>query len=292
MSEHPHQREHSRGQRELFLALLMTASIMVVEVVAGLMSGSLALLADAGHMLTDAFALSLSLFAAWIASRPTTPEKTYGYYRTEILAALVNGVVLWLLLIWIVLRALQRLHHPSEVLTGPMLAAAVLGLAANLTSGAILFQARQRSLNLRGAWTHVLSDALGSCGVITAGLIIRWKGWTIADPLVSCFIAALIGVNSWMLVSRAVNILLEGTPAHLHLPSVVEAMRRIEGVREVHDVHLWTITTGMEAMSGHVTVERLERGPDILAALNELLSQRFRITHTTFQLELDLPTSH
>ena len=285
MSVHPHRRERSSGQRELFLALLITAGIMVVELIAGVVSGSLALLADAGHMLTDAFALSLSLFAAWIASRPTTPEKTYGYYRTEILAAFVNGVILWLLVAWISLRALHRLHHPSQILTGPMLAAAVLGLAANLISGKILFRARRDSLNVQGAWIHVLSDALGSCGVIAAGVVIRWKGWTMADPLVSCFIAVLIAINSWILMGRAVNILLEGTPAHLHLPTIIEAMRRIDGVRDVHDVHVWTITTGMEAMSGHVMVERLERGPDILAALNQMLSQRFSLTHTTFQVE-------
>ena len=267
------------------LALLITASFMVVELVAGLISGSIALLADAGHMLTDVSALSLALFAAWIATKPATPEKTYGYYRTEILAALINGVALWLLVAWISVRAIDRLQHPPTIQTGPMLVAAVLGLLANLTSSIILSRARARNLNISGARLHVLGDALGSCGVITAGVLVRVKGWTIADPLASLFIGLLIAVSSWVLVKQAVNVLLEATPAHLNMAHVIQAMREVDGVQEVHDLHLWTITTGLEAMSGHIVVERLAEGPAILGALNRLLSERFGITHTTFQLE-------
>ena len=267
------------------LALLITVSFMVVELVAGLISGSIALLADAGHMLTDVSALSLALFAAWIATKPATPEKTYGYYRTEILAALVNGVALWLLVAWISVRAIDRLQHPPTIQTGPMLVAAVLGLLANLTSSFILSHARARNLNIRGARLHVLGDALGSCGVITAGVLVRVKGWTIADPLASLFIGLLIAISSWVLVKQAVNVLLEATPAHLNMAHVIQAMREVDGVQEVHDLHLWTITTGLEAMSGHIIVERLAEGPAILGALNRLLSERFGITHTTFQLE-------
>ena len=186
---------------------------------------------------------------------------------------------------WIGVRALQRLQHPPEVLTGPMLVAAVLGLIANLVSGQILFRARVQSLNVHSAWLHVLSDALGSCGVIVAGVLIRFKGWRLADPVASLFIGLLIAVNSWMLVKRAVNILLEGAPTHLSTLQLVKALRGIDGVTDVHDVHLWTITTGMEAMSGHLIVEQLSRSPEILAAVNRLLRERFRITHTTFQLE-------
>ena len=267
------------------LALLITVSFMVVELVAGLISGSIALLADAGHMLTDVSALSLALFAAWIATKPATPEKTYGYYRTEILAALINGVALWLLVAWISVRAIDRLQHPPTIQTGPMLVAAVLGLLANLTSSIILSRARARNLNISGARLHVLGDALGSCGVITAGVLVRVKGWTIADPLASLFIGLLIAVSSWVLVKQAVNVLLEATPAHLNMAHVIQAMREVDGVQEVHDLHLWTITTGLEAMSGHIVVERLAEGPAILGALNRLLSERFGITHTTFQLE-------
>lgn len=285
MSTHPHRREGDGGVRELALAMAITVLIMVVEIIAGVISGSLALLADAGHMVTDTLALGLSLFAAWMAVRPATPEKTYGYYRTEILAALVNGVALCLLVVWIGLRAIQRLQQPPEILTGPMLLAASLGLAANLISGRIIFHARLASLNVQGAWLHVLSDALGSVGVITAGLLIRFKGWRHADPLVSLFIGGLIAINAWLLVKRSVNILLEGTPAHLSVEKVVTAIRAVEGVVDIHDLHLWTITTGMEAMSGHLTVDHLSRGPEVLSAVNRLLAERFSITHTTFQLE-------
>lgn len=287
MSIHPHQREGQSGFRELALAMTITIGMMVVEIIAGLISGSLALLADAGHMVTDAAALALSLFAAWMATRPATADKTYGYYRTEILAAFVNGVGLCLLVVWIGARAAHRLYHPPDmdILTGPMLLAASLGLLANVVSGRILFHAKQRSLNVQSAWVHVLSDALGSCSVIAAGLLIRFKGWRLADPLASLFIGLLIAINAWLLVKRAVRILLEGAPSHLNTLQLVEAMRAVDGVLEVHDVHLWTITTGLEAMSGHVVVDRLSRSPDILAAVNRMLQDRFGITHTTFQPE-------
>lgn len=285
MSIHPHQREGPSGARELTMALGLTASVMVVEVLAGLMSGSIALLADAGHMLTDVSALGLALFAAWIATKPATLEKTYGYYRTEILAALVNGAALWLLVIWICARAIHRLQQPPEVQTGPMLAAAALGLAANLASSVILSRAGQATLNVQGARLHVLGDALGSCGVIVAGLLIRFKGWRLADPVASLLIGLLIAISSWVLVKRSVNVLLEATPSHLNLGAITQAMRQVAGVKEAHDVHLWTITTGMEAMSGHIIVDRMADGAAILDALNRLCSERFGITHTTFQLE-------
>ena len=289
MSTHPHRPEGPSGTRELILALLITVSFMMVEVVAALISGSLALLADAGHMLTDVSALSLSLFAAWIATKPATPEKSYGYYRTEILAALINGVALCLLVIWIYARALQRLHNPPDVLTGPMLVAAVLGLAANLASSRILAGAGTRNLNIRGARINVIGDALGSCGVIGAGLLMRFKGWRHADPLASLLIGFFIAFSAWMLMKQAVNVLLESTPDHLDLDRILEAIRDVEGVRDIHDLHLWTITTGLEAMSGHILVEDLGRGPQIVEALNRLVSERFGITHTTFQLELHRP---
>lgn len=285
MSRHPHRREGPSGGRELSLALLITLGFMFVELIAGLISGSLALLADAGHMLADTLALGLSLFAAWLAAKPATPEKTYGYYRTEILAALVNGVALWLIVIWIETRAIYRLSHPSHVLTGPMLVVAGLGLFVNLASGWILVRARNHSLNLRGARLNVLGDALGSLGVIVAGLLIRFKGWALADPFASMFIGLLIAVSSWSLVTQSVNVLLEGTPAHLNMRHIGQAMRDVAGVADVHDLHVWTITTDMEAMSGHVIVHDLAQGPRILTALNQLLDTRFGIRHTTLQLE-------
>jgi len=285
MSIHPHRREGASGTRELMLALGLTSGIMVIEVLAGWISGSIALLADAGHMLTDVSALGLALFAAWIATKPATLEKTYGYYRTEILAALVNGVALWLLVIWIWVRAAHRLQQPPDVQTTPMLAAAALGLAANIASSIVLSRAGRLTLNVQSARLNVLGDALGSCGVIVAGLLIRFKGWNAADPIASLFIGLLIAVSSWVLVKQSVNVLLEATPSHLNLGTITQAMRQVAGVKEVHDVHLWTITTGMEAMSGHVLVDRAADGAAILDALNRLASERFGITHTTFQLE-------
>ena len=285
MTLHPHEPSSRGGARELRLALGITLSMMFVEFVAGWISGSMSLLADAGHMFTDASALSLSLFAAWIAARPATPEKTYGYYRTEILAALVNGAALWLIVIWIYVRAIHRLAHPPEILTGPMLVAAVLGLLANLASSWVLSTAKTNNLNVQGARLHVLGDALGSCGVIVAGILIRWKGWRVADPVASLFIGVLIAVSSWVLIKQAVNVLLEGSPSHLDTEEIAQAIRRIAGVRDVHDLHLWTITTGLEAMSGHVIVDDVVRGPAILEELGRLVEQRFGVSHTTFQVE-------
>lgn len=283
--EHSHQRQASEGQRGLFIALGLTLAMMVIEFIAGCVSGSLALLADAGHMLTDASALGLSVFAVCVSARPATAKKTYGYYRTEILAALANGLLLWLIVVWIYAQAIQRLREPQVVPSGLMIAVACAGLAINLLCGWILRKERAGSLNVQGAWLNVMSDALGSLGVIVAGLVIRWRGWAIADPIASMVIGILIAVNSWNLVTQSVNILLEGTPRHLRIPDVVQAMRAVPGVHEVHDVHLWTITTGMEAMSGHVIVEDVARSAEILSGLNALLSQQFGITHTTFQLE-------
>ena len=280
-----HQRVESGGQRELRLALILTAAMMVVEWIAGWLTGSLALLADAGHMLTDASTLALSLFAAWFASRPATPEKTYGYYRTEILAALANGMALWMVVIWVFVRAFGRFLYPVEIQSGPMLCVAILGLAVNLISGRILAQAKTASLNVRGAWLNVMSDALGSVGVIIAALLIWRFGWKTVDPIASMVIGVLIWVNAWQLVTQSVNILLEGVPGHLRIPEVVQLIRQLPGVHDVHDIHLWTITTGMESMSGHVIVEDMAKSAELLSQMNELLSQRFGIRHTTFQLE-------
>ena len=274
-----------RGQRELGQAMILTAAVMVVEWAAGWFSGSLALMADAGHMLADASALGLSLFAAWISSRPATVEKTYGYYRTEILAALGNGVALWLIVICIFISAMRRLVDPQPVRTAPMLAVACLGLAVNLANARILFHASSMSLNVRGAWLNVLSDAIGSFGVIVAGALIWAFGWTVADPLASLVIGVLIGLTSWGLIRQSVNILLEGTPGHVRIPEVIDAIRQIPGVQDVHDVHLWTITTGMDSMSGHVTIQDIARSEAILSELQQRLSLQFGMTHTTFQLE-------
>ena len=273
------------GQRTLRAALALTLLMMVVEAAVGWWSGSLALLADAGHMLTDASALGVSFFAAWVAMRPATARKTFGYARIEILAALVNGLALWLIVIWIYVRAIARLHHPEPINGGPVMLVAAIGLAINLLSAWLLRQGRQASLNLEGAWLNVMSDALGSVGVIIAGALVQRFGWLAADPLASMVIGVLIAINSWNLIKQSLNILLEGTPGHVHIPELVDAMQAVPGVRAVHDVHLWTITTGMDAMSGHVIVDDLGRSEAVLDGLKALLADRFSITHTTLQLE-------
>ena len=284
-----HQRRGTGGSRVSLIALGLTITMMVIEFVAGWLSGSLALIADAWHMLTDASALGLSLFAAWFATRPATPGKTYGYYRTEILAALANGLALWLIVIWIYAQAIHRLQHLPTIDTGPMLVVAVAGLIVNLFIGGLLMKHRAGSLNVQAAWLNVMSDALGSVGVIIAGLCIRWFGWYSADSVASMVIGTLIAFTSWNLVRQAVNVLLEGTPMHLKPGELVEALRTVHGVRAVHDVHLWTITTGMDAMSGHVVIEDINKSSEVLSGLNGVLTQKFHIAHTTLQLE---PVQH
>lgn len=285
MSNAVSHRSSLESSRALRLALFLTMIMTLVECVVGWMSNSLALIADAGHMLTDVAALALSLFAAWYAARPATLEKTYGYARTEILAALANGLALCLIVVWIYFRALQRLEHPLYIPSVPMITTAVAGLAVNLACAYLLKNQRHHSLNVQGAWLNVVSDAIGSVGVIVAGLAIHWFGWTSADAIASMAIGFLIAVSSWNLVRQSVNILLEGTPSHLQMTEVIQAMQLVPGVASVHDAHLWTITTGMDTMSGHVVVDDLSRSGEILESLHAILLQRFDITHATLQLE-------
>lgn len=285
MAVHRHTPTVPTGRGQLVIALFLTLAMMVIEVIIGLMSGSLALVADGGHMLADASALSFSLFAAWIASRPASSEKTYGYYRSEILAALANGLMLWVMVVWIVVRAVQRLRHATAVEPGLVLIVAIAGLLVNLLNGWVLFQGAKTNLNVRGAWLNVMSDAVGSVGVIIAALVIRRNGWMAADPIASLVIACLIAASSWTLIKQSIHVLLEGAPQHLRTEDVAAALQRVPGVCEVHDLHLWTITTGLDAMSGHVIIENLGQSPAVLEQLTVVLRERFGITHTTLQLE-------
>jgi cobalt-zinc-cadmium efflux system protein len=257
---------------------------MVAEAVGGLLTGSLALLADAGHMLSDAGSLALALFALGIAARPRTPRRTYGYHRTEILAALVNGIALVAIAVWILVEAVERLRQPREVLAGPMMAVALGGLVVNLLGLWILAGSRGDSLNVRGAWLHVVSDTLGSLQAVVAGGLIWAFGWLWADPLASLLIALLIGWSAWPLLSESVHVLMEGTPRHLDAEAVAAALRGVEGVEDVHDLHLWTITSGFESLSVHARVAGRERDP-VLHDMRELLARRFGIGHSTIQLE-------
>ena len=271
----------------LATVLALTAGFMVVEVAGGLWTGSLALLADAGHMLTDVGSLTLSLLAVWFASKPPTPANSYGYFRLEILAALVNAVVLLAVAGVILYEAYHRLWTRPAVAAGPMLAVAAAGLAVNLLGIWILHRGADESLTLHVAKLELLSDALGSVAVILAALVIQATGFALADPIASGVIALFIVPRTWNVLRQAVHILMEGAPPHLDLREIEAAMREAHGVRAVHDLHVWTLTSGTEAMSAHVVVDDLADGRHILGDLQALLGERFGIRHTTIQLETD-----
>ena len=277
----------ARSRGRLTATLVVTAAFFLIEIAGTIVTGSLALLADAGHMLTDAGGLALALFAIWIAARPPTPEKTYGYYRAEILAALVNALVLLVVAGGILYEAYHRILTPPAVLGGPMLAVAVVGFGANVGCAWLLRGDAASSLNVRGAYLHVLGDALASVGVIVAAALVLSTGWTLADPLAGVAIALVIVPRTWGLLRQAVNVLLEGTPPHLDTGEIEEAMRRVCGVRRVHDLHVWALTSGREAMSAHVVVEDVGESERLLRELHEVLHARFGIDHTTIQIETE-----
>ena len=279
-----HSHAHGAGVRALKIALVLTATFLVAEVVGGLLSNSLALLADAGHMLTDVAALALSLFVAWFSHRPVTPEKSYGYLRWEILAAFINGATLLLLSTWIAWEAVQRLREPEPVASGLMLTVAVLGLLVNVAAAWVLRPSEGTSLNIRGAYLHVLGDLLGSVGTVAAALIIRWTGFLAADPIASVLMTLLIVRGAWHLVRESVDVLLEATPSHISLGSVRAQLEAIPGVESVHDLHVWTVTSGMIAMSAHAIVREPERQQHVLEHIHDAM-QLFGIEHVTVQLE-------
>ncbi len=265
---------------------MVTAAVLVIELVGGIYSNSLALLADAGHMFTDVGALGLSFFALWFAARPATAQKTYGFYRVEILAALLNGVFLVLISLYIFYEAYERLIVPQPVRGNLMLLVASGGLLANLFSAYILFGSQSHSLNIRGAFIHVLGDALGSVGAIFASLAIIFFGWNSADAVISVIVAVLILSSSWLLIRDAVDILLEGAPAHINLTMLKDRLLGTDGVLSVHDLHVWTLTSGVVAMSCHVVVtDYAPAQRDILSRVREIVHNRFQIDHTTIQIE-------
>ncbi|HQU82588.1 MAG TPA: cation diffusion facilitator family transporter, partial [Pyrinomonadaceae bacterium] len=234
--------------RNLRIALALTALYMIAEFVGGWLANSLALIADAGHMLTDVAALSLTLAAIWFASRPATAQKTFGYYRLEILAAFVNGIALVLLSLFVIYEAYERFYAPPAVKGAELTVIAFGGLAVNLIAAYLLHSDHEHDLNMRGAWLHVMGDALGSVAAIIAGVLIYAFGWLWADAVSSVLISLIIIVGSWNLIKESVNVLLEGTPAHINLKAVEETLRATEYVSDVHDLHVWTITSGMEAL--------------------------------------------
>jgi cobalt-zinc-cadmium efflux system protein len=272
-------------RRALALALAITASFTVVEVVGGLLTGSLAVLADAVHMLSDNIAIALALAAVWLAARPATPERTFGYKRAEVLAALANGVMLVALAIWIFVEAMKRLEDPEKVLGGWMLVIGLVGIGVNLAAGGILYRARENSLNVEGAFRHVFADLLGSLGVAVAAVIILTTGWLQADALVSMLIGVLVLASSWSILRDATTILLEGAPKGIETRAVGQRLAGASGVVEVHDLHIWTITSGFPALSAHVLVGRGEDCHQRRRELERLLGDEFGIAHTTLQVD-------
>jgi cobalt-zinc-cadmium efflux system protein len=282
-----HDHDHGRveGRRALAVALAITASYTAVEIVGGIVAGSLALLADAVHMLSDNVALAVALWAVWLAAKPATAERTYGYKRAEVLAALANGVMLVALAIWIVVEAASRLRDPDDVLGGWMLAIALVGMAVNIAAGLVLARARGDSLNVEAAFRHVLADLLGSVGVAVAGLVIVVTGWVEADALVSILIAVLILASAWSILRDSTAILLEAAPRGIDTATLGRRLAAAPGVVEVHDLHVWTITSGFPALSAHVLVRP---GDDCHARRRELellLHDEFGIDHTTLQVD-------
>src|SRR3954471_1325852 len=269
----------------LGVVLGLTVAFMIVEAVGGWISGSLALLADAGHMLTDAGALGLSLFSAWISLRPATASKTYGYQRWEILAALINGAALFGISAWVIIEAVQRIHNPQPIRAQLFLVVAAGGLVVNLVSLFILHGIKHRGLNARGAYLHVMGDALGSVGALAAAAIILTTGWTLADPIVSIALALLILVGAWRLMRESTDVLLEGVPGHVSMAEVQRRILGVTGVTAVHDLHVWTVTSGMVAMSGHAIVPSLDAHPGVLDRIRSEMAL-LGIAHVTIQLEV------
>jgi cobalt-zinc-cadmium efflux system protein len=274
------------GAARLRLALLLTGIVLVVEVVGGLLAHSLALLSDAGHVVTDLVVLVLSMFALAQVQRPASARRTFGYQRVGILVALVNALLLGAIVVGIVIEAVRRLQHPGAVRGGVMAAAAIIGLLISLLIARLL-QPYERDLTVKSALMHIWGDAWASGGIIVAGLLIAATGWLAIDPVLSIAIAALIAWSAWRVVAAAVNILLESTPADLRTDSVVAAVKRVPGVRDLHDLHIWSLGAQSRAMSAHLLIDdqRVAQAQDILAEVREVLAHEFEIEHTTIQFE-------
>ena len=291
MNNQHNQKSHltSAGSSRLKIALLIVLAIMTLEIIGGILSNSLALLGDAGHMLVDALALGLSLFAITIARRPATPSKTYGYHRVEIMAALANGTTLVLLALWIFYEAYQRFLEQPVIQTPLMILVATIGLIANLIGMLLLRRASHEQLNIKAAYWHIVGDTISSVGVITAGVIIAFTGWYVADPIIAVFIGGIILWGAVRLVRESADILLEAVPKHIQVDKVIEIIKNVSGVEDVHDIHVWTITSGIHAMSAHLIIEdqTVSRSAEIVETVNQNLAKHFNITHTTLQLECE-----
>jgi cobalt-zinc-cadmium efflux system protein len=274
-----------KNKKNLAIVLGLTLTYLIAEVIGGLWFNSLALLADAGHMLTDVMGLALALLAIWFAEKPATPERTYGYYRFEILAALTNAVVLIGISLYILYEAYERFINPPEVESVGMLVVAGIGLVINLFGMWLLYGSSKESLNMKGAYFEVLSDMLTSIGVIIAGIIMLTTGWYYADPLLSAGIGLFILPRTWKLMMDAVGVLLEGTPSDVNIAALRESLEKLKGVAEIHDLHVWSITSGINAMSVHAVLAETAEHDDVLARVHEHCTKKFEISHVTVQTE-------
>ncbi|HEX9917142.1 MAG TPA: cation diffusion facilitator family transporter [candidate division Zixibacteria bacterium] len=289
MSEHTHSHNQqlASNRKALIVALSITLIMTVVEVVGGILSNSLALLGDAGHMLTDSLALGLSLLAVQMCCKPPDSKRTYGYYRTEILVALLNGLTLALISFYIFYQAYNRFTNPPQVRAPLMLVVATIGLIANLLGILVLRRGSQENLNVKGAFLHILGDTLSSVGVIVGGIIIYFTNFYLADPIIAVLIGLIILKGAMGLLFQSTDILLEAVPKHLNLEFIKSELEKMEGIKGVHDIHIWTITSGIYALSGHLFIDdqMISKTKQILENVNQLLKEKFRISHTTLQIE-------
>lgn len=285
-----HHFDPSGNKKGLMIALIITVGIMFLEFFGGLVTNSLALLSDSGHMLNDASSLALSLVAVWFATKPASPNKTYGFHRFEILAALLNGVTLFVVAGFIIVEAYGRFFEPPTVASGSMMLIACIGLLANVASAWSLMRKGdvKNNINLRSAYLHVLGDALGSVGAIVAGLVMMIFGWYIADPIISVLVALLILKGAWGIIQHTVHVLMEGTPITVNPSEVKAVLENIEGVINVHDLHIWTITSGLDSLSCHLLIKDQEDDQHILQQAIQLIAERFKIQHTTIQIETSM----
>ena len=282
---HSNERRSAQSLKRLKLALALTFVYMIAEAVGGWFTNSLALLADAGHMLTDVAALSLTLAAIWFASRPATSHKTYGYYRLEILAAFINGIALVSISLWVIYEAYLRWNSPPEIKGFELTVIAFGGLIINLVAAYLLHGDHKHDLNIRGAWLHVIGDALGSVKAITAGILIVAFRWIWADAVTSVLISLIITFSAWHLIRESVNVLLEGTPSHINVAAIEQAIVNHKDVKNIHDLHVWTITSGMEALSVHIVHSETAEPTSLLREIRKNLHDEFGIDHLTIQME-------
>lgn len=285
MKQSSRQDRGKAARKSLMGVLVLSSGYMFAEIIGGIKSGSLALLADAGHMAIDAAAIALSLFATWIAQRPATMAKTYGYYRAEILAALINGATLILVALWICYEAWERFNVARPIQGGLMTGIAAGGLVVNFLSLILVHRHEGHSLNTRGVWLHLVSDTLGSVSAILAGFMVWKLGWSIADPIISLLIAIFIFWGAWRLVRECVDVLLEAVPKGMDIGEIKKAVEALSGVREAHDLHVWTMTSGVPLLTVHVAIHEGVEPGDVLKSVNEILAVKFRIEHTTVQVE-------